>query len=356
VVPPFVMRGVSSPTTWTASEHFAGNVFVWDAEHRAKIHINSLGLRDREMTVEKADGVTRIALMGNSFVEALQVEQSDTFDDRSEEIFRKSGREVEVVNLAISGQTAIEQLVRLEDVGVMFDSDIVVTITRALDFTSGEMRSDTKWPGYVAGPSGDLVRGDNFKLSFARRHANDWKGKALSGALRYSNIARMLNSAKGKSYRQILGLERTGAPGSVDACSAAEISELHELWVNHSSPENWAATQKYFQEYSSIVDELEAVPIYAFREIPIPAGSCVDQIVLRSELIQAAESYIVGLGIKFVDWDVALQDSDVLKVLGPTDITVLQGFGRELGVGHYNFDGHQASAEILTNSVQFALP
>lgn len=356
VVPPFVMRGVASPDALTASEHFAGNVFVWSAENRAKIHINSLGLRDRAITFVKPAGATRIALMGDSFVEALQVEQSDTFDDRAEEILRGMGQNVEVVNLAISGQIPLEQLVRLEEVGSKFDVDIVVVISRARDFTSGEMRQDTKWPGYVVGADGSLVRGETFKLSFARRNSENWKGKLLTGSLRYSNIVRMLNDKRTQSFFEILGLPRDSNPTVANECFPTELSKLHGLWVNHSPEEDWNATEKYFGEFSLQVEIIGARSVYALREIPIPAQGCETELILRHELVEAAESYVTARDIAFVDWDVALQNSEIIGNLGTRDITQLQGFGRKLGVGHYNFDGHSASAEVLIDSIRFALP
>jgi len=48
-------------------------------EHRARLQLNSLGLRDVERELAKPAGTFRIGLLGDSMVEAAQVSQHATF-------------------------------------------------------------------------------------------------------------------------------------------------------------------------------------------------------------------------------------------------------------------------------------
>ena len=59
---------------------------LWTRENRARVHINALGLRDNETTAQKPQGTYRIALSGDSEVEALQVENHYTFENIAENI------------------------------------------------------------------------------------------------------------------------------------------------------------------------------------------------------------------------------------------------------------------------------
>ncbi|MBI3892317.1 MAG: SGNH/GDSL hydrolase family protein [Candidatus Wallbacteria bacterium] len=54
--------------------------FVWTKENRAVVRLNSHGFHEREVPLKKPAGEVRVAVLGDSFVEALQVapEQSST--------------------------------------------------------------------------------------------------------------------------------------------------------------------------------------------------------------------------------------------------------------------------------------
>src|SRR5207342_2150916 len=49
------------------------------SEGRALVEINSDGMRDREYPLQKPAGTVRIAVLGDSFAEAMQVSLEDSF-------------------------------------------------------------------------------------------------------------------------------------------------------------------------------------------------------------------------------------------------------------------------------------
>ncbi len=57
----------------------SNHTFWHRSEGVARITTNCQGLRDRDHTFEKPSNVYRIAVLGDSFTEALQVEQPQTF-------------------------------------------------------------------------------------------------------------------------------------------------------------------------------------------------------------------------------------------------------------------------------------
>ena len=356
IVDPFIFHAVNRENSQVATEHFPGNVFIWPGGNRTKVRINSLGLRGPDLTVEKAPGVKRIALLGDSFVEALQIKHDERFDSQAEASLREIGLRTEFINLAISGQIPLEQLVRFEEFGAKFNPDLVIAISRASDFTSGEMRNDTKWPGYVIGPHGTLERGENYKLSFSHRYAEVWQGKLLVAILRYSNTGRMLNSMYRQNLSEVLGLQHQTETAPTDQCSTSILTDLHQLWVNHYPSNDWDATEKYFEEFGRSVKSVDATPIYALREIPIPTDTCINAVIVRNEVITAIESYMHEQGMQFIDWNSELLHSESFQELKETNITSLQGFGRNQGRGHYNVHGHKVSAEVLAQIVHTNLP
>jgi lysophospholipase L1-like esterase len=91
------------------------------------IRTNALGFRDRDHPVSKPPGVFRVVLLGDSFMEALQVDFEDSFAHRLEGLLSEgSGRTVEVVNAGVSGWGTDDQLTWLERHGLDLAPDLVV--------------------------------------------------------------------------------------------------------------------------------------------------------------------------------------------------------------------------------------
>ena len=76
--------GYSNPVLWTyddtvGSRLYGGAEGWFRAEGEAYIKINSAGLRDREHSVAKPPNTVRIAVLGDSMTEALQVPSGKPF-------------------------------------------------------------------------------------------------------------------------------------------------------------------------------------------------------------------------------------------------------------------------------------
>src|SRR5262249_54690346 len=104
--------GFSAPIWYQPDAHLGwslrpGAEGWYTREGRAYAAINSAGFRDREHATAKPPGTFRIAVLGDSVPEALQVELRDTFWWRLQEKLRGcaalAGREVEVLNFGVSG-------------------------------------------------------------------------------------------------------------------------------------------------------------------------------------------------------------------------------------------------------------
>lgn len=84
---------------------------------------NSLGLRDREHTYQKS-GTFRIVLLGDSFVEAQQVRLEDCLAQRLEAHWKN--KNVEVVNLGVSGYGTIQEYLYLVEEGLRYEPDLIL--------------------------------------------------------------------------------------------------------------------------------------------------------------------------------------------------------------------------------------
>lgn len=123
---------VSQPHPWAGWAHIPGRRASVHSEdphlaRRIVIAIDSLGLRDVERQAHKPPGVYRILVLGDSFVEAVQVPLESTFTRRLERALDgRSGHRVEVWNCGISGYTTSQELLYLRHVAYRFHPDLVV--------------------------------------------------------------------------------------------------------------------------------------------------------------------------------------------------------------------------------------
>src|SRR5260370_4592692 len=140
---------------------------IWTTEHRARLQLNSLGLRDVERDLAKPAGTFRIGLLGDSMVEAAQVSQQATFGAIAERRLRADGYNIELINLAIAGPNPIRQLWRLERPGYPLNLDLVIANSAASSFLSGKMLDDSENPAYVHTGNGPLPGGYGFPERFS---------------------------------------------------------------------------------------------------------------------------------------------------------------------------------------------
>lgn len=91
------------------------------------IETNSVGMRDYEHDVSKSPGVYRILVLGDSFMEANQVEFGDAFVSVLEQRLREAtGRPIEVINAGVSGWGTDDELTYFMRVGVKYRPDLVL--------------------------------------------------------------------------------------------------------------------------------------------------------------------------------------------------------------------------------------
>jgi hypothetical protein len=86
-----------------------------------------MGLRDPRQSYDKPPGTFRVLLLGDSYVEAAQVQAPQTMAARMEAILtRASGRPVEVINGGVFGYGTTQEYLLLDQEGAKYQPDLVV--------------------------------------------------------------------------------------------------------------------------------------------------------------------------------------------------------------------------------------
>lgn len=143
----------------------------WNGEGASFVQVNNDGLRDREHTKTKPPNTLRVAVLGDSFTEAIHVPIEQTFWSKLE---RKLGncdavkgrKKVEVINFGVQGYGTAQQLMMLRKKVWDYSPDIVVLaffIGNDVINNSPQLEYDHYRPFFVYDASGKLVPDMSFR-------------------------------------------------------------------------------------------------------------------------------------------------------------------------------------------------
>jgi len=93
-------------------------------DYKTGVRVNSHGLRDDEHAFEKPEGVFRILILGDSFMEAHQVPMKKALPYLLEK--ELSEYRIEVINSGVNGYSTTQQLVYLKEEGLRYQPDLVL--------------------------------------------------------------------------------------------------------------------------------------------------------------------------------------------------------------------------------------
>lgn len=143
----------------------------WKKEGAAYLRINSVGFRDHEHAIQKPSGTLRIAVLGDSYTEALQVPIEQTYwsivGQELQGCQALAGRQAEVINFGVSGYGTTQELLTLRHKVWSYSPDIVI-----LAFLTGNdvrdnsrVLNDDPMRPYFAYKDGRLVLDETFRHS-----------------------------------------------------------------------------------------------------------------------------------------------------------------------------------------------
>lgn len=148
-------------------DHFASKDITWRREGFSRVRFNSHGMQDREYLLEKPSGTTRIAVIGDSYVEALQVAREENFCSVLESKIKKwleqnsRTESVQVMNFGVQAHNLSQTYLQLKNSVLRFSPDIVVlpyrpdaTYLLPPDIKSGFLGAR---PNYFVDDKGNLI-------------------------------------------------------------------------------------------------------------------------------------------------------------------------------------------------------
>lgn len=198
----------------------------WRREHTAWVKINSLGHRDVERPWKrdargnwiKPPGTRRILLLGDSFVEAFQVDLAKTFGQILERALKARGDwrpfHWEVVNAGMSGIGTTHEYLLLKHRGFHLLPDVVILFV----CLRNDLMDNSPEYGHTERPNitlknGRLVVDSGFKDRGLNRIRRSWWGRILYWLIPRSHILRWINDKKYEILELWKGLFSGGKSG-----------------------------------------------------------------------------------------------------------------------------------------------
>ena len=335
----------------------AGAVAWQDVEGRALVRINGAGLRSPERPQEKPAGSLRVAVLGDSFAEAVQVALEDTFPAVLERALSGcealEGRTVEVINFGVSGYGTAQELLTFRSRARSFRPDLVVLAffpgndlvenVRALD-------ADPLRP-YFRLDQSQLTLDQGFRQGADYRRRVSPPGQAWSWLVRHSRLAQAAVKAWDLAR---LRLGTGGGPkGPFDEPGVDE--RVYREPGDPSWAEAWAVTEALVARTAREVraegaDFLLATlstgaqvhPDAWFRAEFARVHGSTDLLYPERRLLALADREgFPALGL-----------ARELAGLATLSGAWLHGFPNSLpGIGHWNREGHRVAGELLAHTI-----
>jgi len=338
-------------------------------EGGAYVKINSLGYRDVEHTREKPPGVFRIAVLGDSMIEARQVSIADTFCKQLEK--RLSGRpefgnlKVEVLNFGIGGFGTDQELLTLRLHVLDFSPDLIMLAFGPGNDVSGNFKQlnlQVKGGGALSAAWGPLRRPNLFKPWYQLRDGklivdNSFRnfgfdylyGRFLLEAMHYSRCLELINQAR----RGIVVRKGHHVPRQAYNIAVVDkglVEPKDEVWK-----EAWRLTDALIIAMNEEVVRARARFVLLTLTTPIQ----VDPDVAKREETQRAlgasdlfytERRLRQLGKRFGFPVITLAEE--LQAAAVQRHVYFHGFANTaFGTGHFNERGHEIVADILTREL-----
>jgi hypothetical protein len=337
----------------------------WTKEGDAPVAISSDGLRDREHAAGKPPGVYRIAILGDSCVEALQVPLDRTFGALLERelpacpAFR--GRRIETLNFGVSGYGTAQELLTLKSRVWKYRPDLVL-----LAFYSGNdvrnnyrpLEQDPMRPYFVL-DRGALRLDDSFRATEGYR-------------LRRSLPARVLYAVWNRSRLLQLGkMGKSALDGYVGAWKARRVTTqpIEELGLDNAvyqPPADpawkaaWAATEAMLREMDAEARRHGARFAVASLSTPIQVDPRIAKRQAFARELKVPDLFYPdrrlaafgrAQGIPFLPLAPPLAD------YAARTGRYLHGFpNTKPGEGHWNAAGHQQAARLLAAWICAGMP
>jgi len=315
--------------------------YVQNSEGYSYGRINSLGLRDHEIPYEKPKNTKRVLILGDSFMEAMQVDLDSSFSKQLQTLLGKAlpEQKIETINAGRSGMGTAEEYLWYTTEGIKYNPDLVLlAIYAGNDFrdNSKALTGQAAFKPYIA------FKADTFWVDASFTESRSYKLKTLFWPL----FSHSVLAAETARRVETAGID-TEKPDTAQCPKDIGVFEveLDSVWQNaYTVTGNIIALLDDAVKSNSSALCIMIIPdSYQVNDME---NDCVKDADLRRPnnfLRELAETR----AIPFFD----LTDTLEQEYLRTGNYTY--GFGEKLGTGHWNESGHRFAAETMASNLNF---
>ncbi len=338
-------------------------------EGQAYVRINSDGLRDREHSKSKPGGTFRIAVVGDSYPEALQVAMEESFwavmERKLSECGAFDGKKIEVINFGVSGYGTAQELITLRERVWGYSPDLVMLAVTTNNDISDNVRSlkKTNQIPYFVYRDGNLALDD----SFTRTSSFWWRQSTPARVGRWFEDHSRLVQAIERAHHGLkvwMAAKRTKpAPGQVKKGFAAAPASEDELGVDnvvYREPRDaeWNDAWRVTEELIAMMrDEVQShgakflvvTLSNGIQVYPNPEG--------RESFLKRVDAKDLFYPDKRIGTFCAKEGIEVItlapgmQAYADQNKAFLHGFGGSIGQGHWNQLGHRVAGEMIAKEL-----
>ena len=349
-------------------------------EGESYVRINSDGLRDQEHSVTKPSDTIRIAILGDSYPEALPVSLEEAFwwvmAKKLQECDAFPGKKIEVLNFGVSGYGTTQELLTLREQVWKYSPDVVLlAVTTNNDITDNlrALKKNDEIPYFVYRDNG-LTLDDSFKNSRAfllrqsaiSRFGRWWRDhsrvvQAITQG--HHGFKILLASWRAKQSQKVqTPPTRAGQTGET-AQKAEQLSRSEELGTDnfvYVEPANavwndaWRVTEQLILEMRNEVNSRGAkflVVTLSNGPQVLPNPEVRENFKKRfgiSDLFypdNRIKSFCMREGISVLTLAPELQE------IAQSSNVFLHGFAENIGNGHWNATGQRVAGELIAKKM-----
>lgn len=379
-----VLHAVGYPRTKTSHQRFyvehdpqrgwrnVPNADGWFSTDEYDVHLqyNARGIRGPELPYEKPAGTYRVVILGDSFIEGYSVNREDRVSEQLEKILaaQDPSRKYEVIALGTAGYSTDQELIWLEEEGVKYDPDVVVTMFYMNDvwFNGQSKYWRGEKPAYVVEngelkltnvPVPDPKAGKKEKKQQSGRGIRHW---IRANSKVYALVALALENSPGlRGLATGVGLVSPKDDDEQGEDGGPRVAD--ELSVFQKDPP--PATQQGWRMTEAILDEMDAVAseagadfiafhipfkgvVYADDWAPILARLGIPQDQLDPSLVeQRFDAICKARDLDCIEPTAEFQRVAAERAKDRERLYYVQD-------NHWNAGGHALAAEILARRIR----